>query len=73
MTKSLSKTRENWQFDVLMECQSVIDGTRTKILCFKNHETIEDTLVKLKVIYNPVKCFAHQFIPGYDPMDESMK
>ena len=50
--------------------QSVIDGTRTKTLCFKNHETIEDTLVKLKVIYNPVKRFAHQFIPGYNLMRE---
>ena len=28
--------------------QSVIDGTQTKTLCFENHETIEDTLVKLK-------------------------
>ena len=27
--------------------QSVIDGTRTKTLRFENHETIEDTLVKL--------------------------
>ena len=50
--------------------QSVIDCTRTKTLHFKNPETIEDTLVKLKAIYNPVKCFACQFIPGYDPMRE---
>ena len=50
--------------------QSVIDGTQTKTLHFKNHETIEDTLVKLKVIYNPVKHFTCQFIPGYDPMRE---
>ena len=50
--------------------QSVIDGTQTKTLHFENHKTIEDTLVKLKVIYNPVKHFACQFIPGYDPMRE---
>ena len=48
--------------------QSVIDCTQTKTLHFKNPETIEDTLVKLKAIYNPVKLFACQFIPGYDLM-----
>ena len=50
--------------------QSVIDCTWTKTLHFKNPETIEDTLVKLKAIYNPVKHFTCQFIPGYDPMRE---
>ena len=50
--------------------QSVIDCTRTKTLCFENPETIEDTLVKLKAIYNPVKCFTCKFIPEYDLMRE---
>ena len=45
--------------------QSVIDGTRSKTLRFKHHATIENTLVKLKAMYNPLKRFAHQFIPGY--------
>ena len=50
--------------------QSVIDGTQTKTLHFENHTMIEDSLVKLKVIYNPVNRFAGQFIPGYDPSRE---
>ena len=31
------------------------------------HEIIDDTLWKMKAIYNPIKRFAVQFIPGYDP------
>ena len=38
--------------------QSVIDGTRSKTLRFKHHATIENTLVKLKAMYNPLKRFA---------------
>ena len=45
--------------------QSVIEGTRSKMLWFKQHSTIENTVVKLKAIYNPLKRFAHQFMPGY--------
>ena len=46
--------------------QSVIDGTRSKTLRFEHHATIENTLVKLKAMYNPLKRFAHQFMPGYE-------
>ena len=46
--------------------QSVIDGTRSKTLRFEHHTTIENTLVKLKAMYNPLKRLAHQFIPGYE-------
>ena len=45
--------------------QSVIDGTRSKTLRFEHHATIENTQVKLKAMYNPLKRFAHQFMPGY--------
>ena len=46
--------------------QSVIEGTRSKMLQFEQHSTIKNTLVKLKAIYNPLKRFAHQFMPGYE-------
>ena len=46
--------------------QSIIEGTRSKMLQFEQHSTIENTVVKLKAIYNPLKRFAHQFMPGYE-------
>ena len=46
--------------------QSVIDGTRSKTLWFEQHSTIKNTLVKLKAMYNPLKRFACQFMPGYE-------
>ena len=48
--------------------QYIIDATRTKTLCFERHRIIDDTLWKMKAIYNPIKRFAVQFIPGYDPL-----
>ena len=45
--------------------QSVIDGTRSKTLRFEHHAMIENTLVKFKAMYNPLKRFAHQFMSGY--------
>ena len=69
-TKSLSKTRENWQFDVLMECRVLLMVLEPKPYILKITKQLKILWVKLKVIYNPVKHFAHQFIPGYDPMRE---
>ena len=70
VTRSLSKTSENWAIICINGMQSVTDGTQTKTLCFENNTMIEDSLVKLKMIYNPVNRFAGQFIPGYDPSRE---
>ena len=38
---------------------------QVQTLRFEHHATIENTLVKLKAMYNPLKRFAHQFMPGY--------
>ena len=43
----------------------MIDGTRSKTLWFEHHVMIENTLVKLKAMCNPLKRFASQFMPGY--------
>ena len=65
LTKSPFKTNGNSQLGVSMVC-SVIDGTRSKTLLFEHHSTIENTLVKLKAIYNPLERFGRQFLPGYE-------
>ena len=59
------------KWELAIQCidvmQYVINATRTKTLHFKRHGIIDDTLWKMKAIYNPIKRFAVQFIPGYDP------
>ena len=45
---------------------SIVDTIHTKTLRFKNHDTIEDTRCKLIAIYNPLRCFSHLYLPGYE-------
>ena len=59
--------QDKWELTIrcINGMQSAIDGMRSKTLWFEHHSTIENTLVKLKAIYNPLKKFGHQFLPGY--------
>ena len=48
----------------LCNIQSILDEICTKMLRFEKHETIEDSLHKLIAIYNPLKHFSRQYLPG---------
>ena len=60
--------QDKWELAIrcINGMQSVIDGTRSKTLWFEHHSMIENTLVKLKAIYNPLKRVGCQFLPGYE-------
>ena len=49
----------------LYAIQSITDATRTKMLRFKNHDTIEDSRCKRVAIYQPLKHFCECFLLGY--------